>query len=158
MCSIWVIMLGFPCFEPCWTPIDHGQLRIKDEGSNMRSNRRSKLWGPTKHHFTNNQIDWKVYPNTLWKAFTYISFTHTHTINTPYIQSLLSSSSQLITNSLSNLPHALMLLPTYPFLFEKYHLHYNLNKVIQSKLIHNLFKDLSRLLWLETFSLKNIQD
>jgi hypothetical protein len=45
----------------------------------MRSNRRSKLWGPTKHHFTNNQIDWKVYSDTLWKAFRYTSFTHTNT-------------------------------------------------------------------------------
>jgi hypothetical protein len=51
-----------------------------------------------------------------------------------------------------------MLLPTYPFLIKNYRLHYNLNKVNQSKLIHNLMKDLSRLLWLETFSLQNIQD
>lgn len=35
--------LGFSCLESCWTPIDDRQFKIKDEGSNMRSNKRSKL-------------------------------------------------------------------------------------------------------------------
>jgi hypothetical protein len=33
-----------------------------------------------------------------------------------------------------------MLLPTYPFLIKNSPLHYKLNNIIQSKLIHYLFK------------------